>query len=277
MTRLRDWLGGNLAAVAALFFLVALFLLAVLAPLIAPFPPTAQNLSNTLAEPSWQHWMGTDDLGRDVLRRLIHGAPATLFASFLAVSVATAIGVPVGLLAGFIGGWVDDVICRVIDTLLSFPGIVLAIGVTGALGIGLTNAMIALGIVFSPGLARLMRAQTLVVKHELYVDASRCFGAGLWRILLKHVAPNAIQPVIVQVTLLLAVALLAEASLSFLGLGVQPPQPSWGGMLARAYNYMELAPEQMYAPGIAILLTALAFNTLGEALRQALDPTRRRR
>ncbi len=277
MTRLRDWLGGNLAAVAALFFLVALFLLAVLAPLIAPFPPTAQNLSNTLAEPSWQHWMGTDDLGRDVLSRLIHGAPATLFASFLAVSVATAIGVPVGLLAGFIGGWVDDVICRVIDTLLSFPGIVLAIGVTGALGIGLTNAMIALGIVFSPGLARLMRAQTLVVKHELYVDASRCFGAGLWRILLKHVAPNAIQPVIVQVTLLLAVALLAEASLSFLGLGVQPPQPSWGGMLARAYNYMELAPEQMYAPGIAILLTALAFNTLGEALRQALDPTRRRR
>jgi peptide/nickel transport system permease protein len=154
---------------------------------------------------------------------------------------------------------------------------VLAIGVTGALGIGLTNAMLAVGIVFAPGLARLMRAQTLVVKQELYVDASRCFGASLWRILLRHVMPNAVQPVIVQVTLLLAVALLAEASLSFLGLGVQPPQPSWGGMLARAYNYMELAPEQMYAPGIAILLTALAFNTLGEALRQALDPTRRRR
>lgn len=277
MSKLRAWLGGNTAAVLALFFLVALFALALSAPLIAPYSPTAQNLGNTLAEPSWDHWMGTDDLGRDVLSRLIHGAPASLFASFLAVGVATAIGVPVGLLAGFMGGWVDDAISRVIDTLLSFPGIVLAIGVTGALGIGLTNAMLAVGIVFAPGLARLMRAQTLVVKQELYVDASRCFGASLWRILLRHVTPNAIQPVIVQVTLLLAVALLAEASLSFLGLGVQPPQPSWGGMLARAYNYMELAPEQMYAPGIAILLTALAFNTLGEALRQALDPTRKRR
>lgn len=277
MRALRAWLGGNTAAVLALCFLVALFGMAALAPWIAPYSPTAQNLGNTLAEPSWAHWMGTDDLGRDVLSRLVHGAPASLFASFLAVSVAAAIGVPVGLLAGFLGGWVDDAISRVIDTLLSFPGIVLAIGVTGALGIGLTNAMLAVGIVFSPGLARLTRAQTLVVKQELYVDASRCFGASLPRILLKHVAPNAIQPVIVQVTLLLAVALLAEASLSFLGLGVQPPQPSWGGMLARAYNYMELAPEQMYAPGIAILFTALAFNTLGEALRQALDPTRRRR
>jgi len=277
MSGLRAWLGGNAAAVVALFFLVALFAMAALAPWIAPYSPTVQNLGNTLAEPSWEHWMGTDDLGRDVLSRLIHGAPASLFASFLAVSVAAMIGVPVGLLAGFMGGWVDDAISRAIDTLLSFPGIVLAIGVTGALGIGLTNAMLAVGIVFSPGLARLTRAQTLVVKQELFVDASRCFGASLPRILLKHVAPNAIQPVIVQITLLLAVALLAEASLSFLGLGVQPPQPSWGGMLARAYNYMELAPEQMYAPGIAILFTALAFNTLGEALRQALDPTRRRR
>lgn len=277
MRALRAWLGGNAAAVVALFFLVALFAMAALAPWIAPYSPTVQNLGNTLAEPSWEHWMGTDDLGRDVLSRLIHGAPASLFASFLAVSVAAMIGVPVGLLAGFMGGWVDDAISRAIDTLLSFPGIVLAIGVTGALGIGLTNAMLAVGIVFSPGLARLTRAQTLVVKQELFVDASRCFGASLPRILLKHVAPNAIQPVIVQITLLLAVALLAEASLSFLGLGVQPPQPSWGGMLARAYNYMELAPEQMYAPGIAILFTALAFNTLGEALRQALDPTRRRR
>ena len=277
MRALRAWLGGNVAAIVSLFFLIALFLLALLAPIIAPYGPTTQNLGNILAEPSWAHWMGTDDLGRDVLSRLIHGAPSSLFASFLAVAVGCILGVPVGLLAGFMGGWVDDIISRVIDTLLSFPGIVLAIGVTGALGIGLTNGMIAVGIVFSPGLARLMRAQTLVVKQELYVDASRCFGASLGRILLKHVAPNAIQPVIVQVTLLLAVALLAEASLSFLGLGVQPPQPSWGGMLARAYNYMELAPEQMYAPGIVILLTALSFNTLGEALRAALDPTRRRR
>jgi peptide/nickel transport system permease protein len=271
------WAWRNPAPGVSLAFLVALIILAAFAPVIAPYAPTAQNANDTLAEPSLQHWLGTDDLGRDVLSRLIHGAPATLYASFLAVSVACVIGIPIGLMAGFVGGWVDDVISRIIDTLLSFPAIVLAIGVTGALGIGLTNGMLSVGIVFSPQLARLVRGQTLVVKHELYVDAARCFGASLWRIILRHVLPNAIQPVIVQVTLLLAVALLAEASLSFLGLGVQPPQPSWGAMLARAYSYMEIAPEQMYAPGIAILLTALAFNTLGEALRVALDPTRKRR
>jgi peptide/nickel transport system permease protein len=277
MRSVPRWAWRNPAAGISLAFLVALAILAVFAQVIAPYAPTAQNANDTLAEPSLQHWLGTDDLGRDVLSRLIHGAPATLYASFLAVSVACVIGIPVGLLAGFVGGWVDDVISRIIDTLLSFPAIVLAIGVTGALGIGLTNGMLSVGIVFSPQLARLVRGQTLVVKHELYVDAARCFGAGLWRIILRHVLPNAIQPVIVQVTLLLAVALLAEASLSFLGLGVQPPQPSWGAMLARAYSYMEIAPEQMYAPGIAILLTALAFNTLGEALRVALDPTRKGR
>ena len=271
------WAWRNPPAGASLVFLSALFVLAILAPVIAPYAPTAQNVNDTLAEPSWRHILGTDDLGRDVFSRLIHGAPATLYASLLAVSVACVIGIPVGLLAGFLGGWVDDGISRVIDTLMSFPGIVLAIGVTGALGIGLTNSMLAVGIVFSPQLARLVRAQTLVVKQELYVDAARCFGASLPRIIIRHIAPNAIQPVIVQVTLLLAVALLAEASLSFLGLGVQPPQPSWGAMLARAYNYMEIAPEQMYSPGIAILLTALSFNTLGEALRVALDPTRKRR
>jgi peptide/nickel transport system permease protein len=271
------WAWRHPAAGLSLVFLIALFILAALAPVIAPYAPTAQNANDTLAEPTLRHWLGTDDLGRDVFSRLIHGAPATLYASFLAVSVACVIGIPVGLLAGFLGGWVDDAVSRGIDTLLSFPAIVLAIGVTGALGIGLTNGMLAVGIVFSPQLARLVRAQTLVVKQELYVDAARCFGASLRRIIIRHVLPNAIQPVIVQVTLLLAVALLAEASLSFLGLGVQPPQASWGAMLARAYNYMEIAPEQMYAPGIAILLTALAFNTLGEALRVALDPTTKRR
>ncbi len=206
----------------------------------------------------------------------IHGAPATIYASLLAVAIAILIGVPIGLVAGYFGGWVDDVISRTIDTLLSFPAIVLAIAVTGALGIGLTNGMIAVGIVFSPQLARLTRARTLVVRHELYVDASRCFGASTTHILWKHVLPNTVQPVIVQVTLLLAAALLAEASLSFLGLGIQPPNPSWGAMLARAYQAMDVAPEQMYPPGLAILFTALAFNALGESLRIALDPTLKR-
>jgi peptide/nickel transport system permease protein len=212
-----------------------------------------------------------------VLSRLIWGAPNSLYASTFAVSVALAIGVPVGLVIGFIGGWLDEIVSRFIDALLSFPPIVLAIAVTGVLGIGLTNAMLSVGIVFAPVLARLVRAQTLIVKQAVYVDAARAFGASTSQIIIRHIVPNAIQPIIVQVTLMLAIALLAEASLSFLALGVQPPQASWGGMLARAYNYIELAPAQMYAPGFAILLTALAFNGLGESMRVALDPTMKRR
>lgn len=276
MTRPRRffwWLVSDLRAALALVVLLGLVIVAIGAPWIAPYPPTAQDVNNMLAAPSSSHLLGTDDLGRDIFSRLIYGAPATVYASLLAVSVAVAIGLPVGLIAGFFGGWTDDIISRVIDTFLSFPAIVLAIAVTGALGIGLTNGMIAVGIVMFPALARIVRARTLIVRQELYVDASRCFGAPTWHILWKHVLPNALQPVIVQVTLLLAAALLAEASLSFLGLGIQPPNPSWGAMLARAYQYMEIAPEQMYAPGFAILVVSLAFNALGESLRIVLDPT----
>lgn len=275
MRRFGRWLRGDLRAAVSLVFLLLLVLLSITAPWIAPYAPSAQDLNETLGRPSAAHWLGTDDLGRDILSRMIHGAPVTLYASFLAVGVAIVLGVPIGLLAGYMGGWLDEVVGRVIDTLLSFPAIVLAIAVTGALGIGLTNAMISVGIVFAPQLARIVRARALVVRQELYVDAARCFGAPMSSILWRHVLPNTIQPVIVQVTLLLAGALLAEASLSFLGLGIQPPNASWGAMLARAYQNMEIAPEQMYAPGLAILFTALAFNTLGESLRVALDPTRK--
>ena len=213
-----------------------------------------------------RHLLGTDGLGRYIFSRLIYGAPATVCASLLAVSVAAA----VGLMAGFFVGWIDDIMSRAIDTFLSFPAIVLAIAVTGTSGIGLTNGMIAVGIVMFPALAR-------IVPQELHVDASRCFGAPAWHIPWKHVLPNSLQPSIVQVTLLLAAALLAEASLSFLGLGIQPPNPSWGAMLARAYQYMEIAPEQNYAPGPAILLVSLAFDALGKSLRIVLDPTMRHR
>jgi peptide/nickel transport system permease protein len=273
LRRLFRWLVTDLRAAMAIMVLLALVIVAIGAPWIAPYPPTAQDVNNMLVAPSPAHLLGTDDLGRDIFSRLIYGAPATVYASLLAVGVAVAIGLPVGLIAGFFGGWTDDIISRVIDTFLSFPAIVLAIAVTGALGIGLTNGMIAVGIVMFPALARIVRARTLIVRQELYVDASRCFGAPTWHILWKHVLPNALQPVIVQVTLLLAAALLAEASLSFLGLGIQPPNPSWGAMLARAYQYMEIAPEQMYAPGLAILVVSLAFNALGESLRIVLDPT----
>jgi peptide/nickel transport system permease protein len=264
-------------AVLSLGYLAVLVIVSVLAAQIAPYSPIEQNAAELLMAPSWAHWLGTDDLGRDVLSRLIWGAPNSLYACALAVSVAIAVGVPVGLVVGFLGGWLDEVASRFIDALLSFPPIVLAIAVTGALGIGLTNAMLSVGIVFAPVLARIVRAQTLVVKQALYVDAARAFGASTRQIIMRHILPNAIQPVIVQVTLMLAIALLAEASLSFLALGVQPPQASWGGMLARAYNYIEIAPAQMYAPGLAILFTALAFNALGESLRVALDPTMKRR
>jgi peptide/nickel transport system permease protein len=271
--RLLRWLASDLRATLAIIVLLGLAVVAIGAPWIAPYQPTAQDINDMLAAPSSGHLLGTDDLGRDIFSRLIYGARATVYASLLAVSVAVAIGLPVGLIAGFFGGWTDDIVSRVIDTFLSFPAIVLAIAVTGALGIGLTNGMIAVGIVMFPALARIVRARTLIVRQELYVDASRCFGAPSWYILWKHVLPNSLQPVIVQVTLLLAAALLAEASLSFLGLGIQPPNPSWGAMLARAYQYMEIAPEQMYPPGLAILVVSLAFNALGESLRIVLDPT----
>jgi peptide/nickel transport system permease protein len=271
------WFRSDKRGAISLTFLVVLIVISALAPWVSPYSPTAQDLDAALAPISSAHWLGADDLGRDTLSRLIYGGTASLYASFLAVIVAVVIGVPFGLLAGYLGGWVDEIMSRVIDSFLSFPAIVLAIAVTGALGIGLTNGMISVGIVFAPQLARLVRARTLVVRNELYVDSARCFGASTGRILWRHVLPNTIQPVIVQVTLLLAGALLAEASLSFLGLGIQPPNASWGAMLARAYQNMEISPEQMYPPGLAILLTALAFNALGESLRVALDPTMKRR
>jgi peptide/nickel transport system permease protein len=264
-------------AMVSLCWLVGLTVLGLLAPLIVPFSPTAQDADNMLLAPDLVHLLGTDDLGRDVFSRLLYGAPLALYASVLATGVAVLVGVPTGLVAGFLGGWADRAISRLIDTVLSFPSILLAVGITGALGTGLTNGMMAVGFVFSPVLARLVRAQTLIVREELFIDASRCFGASSGQIVRRHIVPNVVQPVIVQVTLMLASSLLAEASLSFLGLGVQPPEPSWGAMLARAYAYMEVAPEQMYAPGLAILVTALAFNGLGESLRVALDPTLRRR
>ncbi len=275
--RFWAWLWGDKRALISLAYLSILILAAVFAPVIAPYAPNKQNLMDLLAPPSGAHWLGTDDLGRDTLSRLIYGSYNALYAASLAVGIGVAIGVPLGVFIGFVGGWIDQVGSRIIDGVLAFPPLVLAVAVTGALGIGLTNAMIAVGFAFAPVLARTMRAQTLVVKNALYVEAATGFGASRLHLILRHILPNAIQPVIVEVTLMLAVALLAEAGLSFLSLGVQPPESSWGGMLARAYHYVEVAPEQMYAPGFAILFTALAFNTLGESIRVLLDPTIKRK
>ncbi|WP_137180774.1 ABC transporter permease [Roseomonas sp. AR75] len=259
-------------AAAGVLWLGLLIAAALAAPWIAPHDPLKVDLLGVLQPPGPEHWLGTDDLGRDVLSRLLYGAAPSLFSSIGAVALGMLIGLPFGLIAGYLGGWVDAAISRGIDALLSFPTILLAVGIAAVLGTSLTNAVIAIGIAFSPGFARLARARTLAVKQELYVDAARAAGAGAGWLLTRHVLPNAVTPVIVQAGLLLGTALLAEASLSFLGLGVQPPQASWGGMLARALLYLERAPDLMIAPGVALLLTALAFNSLGETARRWLDP-----
>lgn len=268
---MRQWLWGDLRSRLATGFLVLVICLAVAAPLVARYPPAAQDFG-PFAGPSWQHWLGTDDLGRDVWSRLVYGARASMAAAAIAIAVALALGVPVGLLAGYRGGWVDAVLMRVADTLLSFPGIVLAIAITAVLGPGLVNSMLAVGVVFSPSIARVTRGQVLVTRERAYVEAAVSFGTPAWRIVLRHIVPNSVQPVVIQATFMLGLAVLAEASLSFVGLGVQYPQPSFGVMLQRAAQFITLAPAGVYAPGLAIGLAVLSFNALGDALRDVLDP-----
>jgi peptide/nickel transport system permease protein len=275
---LHQWLWGDLRSRLATGFLALVVVLAVAAPLVARHPPAAQDFG-PFEGPSWARWLGTDDLGRDVWSRLVYGARASMQAAAIAVALALALGVPVGLLAGFRGGWADAVLMRVADTLLSFPGIVLAIAITAVLGPGLVNSMLAVGVVFSPSIARVTRGQVLVTKERVYVDAAVSFGTPPWRIVLRHIIPNSVQPVIIQATFMLGLAVLAEASLSFVGLGVQYPEPSFGVMLQRAAQFIALAPSGVYAPGLAIALAVLSFNALGDSLRDTLDPvasTRRR-
>ncbi|MCW0211799.1 MAG: ABC transporter permease [Pseudonocardia sp.] len=269
---LARWRHEEKAAIVAAAVLVLLVLVALLAPLIAPHDPAVQDIGNRLAAPSAAAPLGTDDLGRDVLSRLLYGARASLVASVLAMGVAVAIGLPLGLAAGFAGGVVDIVLRRVLDTVLAFPALVLAIGVTGVVGPGLVTAMCAIGIVFAPNVARLIRGQTLSTRERLYVPAAITYGSHPLRVAVRHVLPNAIAPVVIQMSLLMSTALLAEASLSFLGLGVQPPTSSWGSMLGQAYGHMATAPVQVFAPGLAIVLTAYCFIAVGDALRRELDP-----
>jgi peptide/nickel transport system permease protein len=270
--RAFGWLWADRRSQLATIFLGIVVFLAIFAPLVSRHDPNKQSFTSLLEGPSWEHWLGTDDLGRDVWARLVYGARVSIQASLIAVGVGLVIGLPLGLIAGFRGGWIDTVLMRVADTLLAFPGIVLAIGITAALGPGLVNAMVAIGVVFSPSIARVMRGQVLATKERLYVDAAVTFGSPKWRIVKRHILPNSIQPVVIQATFLLGLALLAEASLSFLGLGVQAPTSSWGIMLRRAADFISRASYHIYAPGLAIALTVLSFNALGDSLRDALDP-----
>jgi peptide/nickel transport system permease protein len=222
--------------------------------------------------PTAAHWFGTDEIGRDVLSRVVWGARASLLAGLVSVGISLAIGVPVGLIAGYVGGWIDMLISRITDAMLACPFLVLAIALAAFLGPSLTNAMIAIGIAATPIFVRLSRAQVLAVKVEDYIEAARAVGKSGWRIALRHVFPNIVAPVIVQATLAIAAAVIAEASLSFLGLGQQPPDPSWGSMLNTAKNYVENAPWMAVWPGVSIFLLVLSFNLLGDGLRDALDP-----
>ncbi len=224
--------------------------------------------------PSAMHIFGTDEIGRDVASRVICGARASLLAGLVSVCISLSLGVPIGLLAGYVGGWPDSLISRITDAMLACPFLILAIALAAFLGPSLTNAMIAIGISATPVFIRLTRAQVLAVKVEDYIQAARAVGNSHLRIALRHVLPNVVPPLIVQATLAIAAAVIAEASLSFLGLGQQPPAPSWGSMLNTAKNYIDNAPWMAVWPGLSIFLLVLSFNLLGDGLRDALDPRR---
>ncbi|MGQ0674657.1 MAG: ABC transporter permease [Rhodospirillales bacterium] len=260
--------GAIVGAVAVAFFVAV----ALLAPWIAPFDPAKADWLQVRKLPSALYWMGTDEIGRDVMSRLIWGARASLLAGVVSVSIAVAVGVPVGLLSGYCGGWIDHVLQRITDALLACPFLILAIALAAFLGPSLTNAMIAIGISTMPIFIRLTRGQVLAVKVEDYVEAARAVGNPHFRIALRHVLPNVVPPLLVQATLSIAMAILTEASLSFLGLGQQPPEPSWGSMLNTAKNYLDQQPWMAFWPGIAICAVVLGFNLFGDGLRDALDP-----
>src|SRR5690349_15053767 len=259
-------------AVIALAVIVFFLVVAIFAPWLSPQDPLATSWSAIRKAPSSAHWFGTDEIGRDVLARVIWGARASLLAGMVSVMIALSLGVPVGLLAGYRGGWTDMLISRITDAMLACPFLILAIALAAFLGPSLTNAMIAIGISATPIFVRLTRAQVLTVKTEDYVEAARALGNPHLRIALRHVLPNVVPPLIVQATLALAAAVIAEASLSFLGLGQQPPAPSWGSMLNTAKNYVDNAPWMAVWPGLSIFLLVLSFNLLGDGLRDALDP-----
>jgi peptide/nickel transport system permease protein len=263
------------AAVIGLAVVVVFVVVAALAPLIAPSDPAHTNWMLIRKPPSAAHWMGTDENGRDVLSRVLFGARASLLAGVLSVSIAAGIGVPAGLLAGFAGGWVDAVISRVVDAMLACPFLILAIALAAFLGPSLQNAMIAIGVTAAPIFMRIARAATMDAATYDYVEAARSLGNPPWRVAIRHVLPNIAPPLMVQATLAIATAIIAEASLSFLGLGQQPPLPSWGSMLNSAQRFLTQAPWLAIFPGAAIFLAVLSFNLIGDGLRDALDPKAR--
>ena len=259
-------------AVFGLAVIALLVAVAVLAPLIAPYDPDLQTWSAVRKAPSALHWFGTDDVGRDVFTRVIYGARASLLAGVVAVAFALLIGVPIGLIAGYVGGFVDALLSRINDAMLACPFLILAIALAAFLGPSLRNAMIAIGIASLPTFLRLARGTVLALKAEDYVEAARALGCSRPRIAGRHILPNMLPPLIVQSSIAVAAAIIAEASLAFLGLGQQPPAPSWGSMLNAAQRYLSQAPWMALYPGLTIFAIVMALNVLGDGLRDALDP-----
>jgi len=262
----------NRAALAGGIIVLLFVAAAILAPWLATHDPFQTSFMAVRKAPSAAFWLGSDELGRDVYSRLLYGARASLMAGLVSVAIALAVGVPLGLVAGYFGGWADAVISRCTEALLAIPFLILAIALAAFLGPSLTNAMIAIGVSAAPIFIRLTRGQVLTVKHEDYVQSVRALGAASPHIIVRHVLPNVMAPLIVQATITIATAIIAEASLSFLGLGLQPPTPSWGAMLNTAKNFMVQAPWMSIFPGSAIFLVVLGYNLLGDGLRDALDP-----
>ncbi len=273
----RAWrrLKARLPAMVGLVMIICLVVLAVFAPEIAPYDVIKQNYLLVRKAPSAAHWFGTDEVGRDILTRVIWGARASLSAGVISVGIAISIGVPLGLIAGYRGGFIDALISRFTDAMLACPFLILAIALAAFLGPSLGNAMIAIGITATPLFVRLTRGQTLAIRNEDYIEAARAVGNPVWRIALRHILPNVLPALLVQATLTIATAIIAEASLSFLGLGQQPPLPSWGSMLNVAQRFLGNAPWMAIWPGLAIFVSVISFNLLGDGLRDALDPRSR--
>jgi peptide/nickel transport system permease protein len=275
----RSWfrlLLANPLGLVGLIIVVATVIVAVGAPAIAPYSSANQDADRLLG-PSWQHIFGTDELGRDTFSRIIYGARISLVVGVVSVLIAFAVGGLLGVVAGFFGGKLDALIMRFVDILFAFPGLILAIVIAGLLGPSSRNAMIAIGVIYTPAFARVVRGSVLGVLSEPYIEAARVSGASTFLVIIRHVLPNIVAPLIVLVTVYLSSAIIAEASLSFLGLGAQPPTPSWGGMLNAARTYMEITPWMAIAPGLAIMLIVLGLNFLGDGLRDVLDPRLRER
>jgi len=257
---------------AGIIILVIFMLMALFAPFLVTHDPNEQDLYQVLAPPSQAHWLGTDNVGRDLYSRIIYGARISMMVALFATAFATVLGILLGLLAGFRGGWIDMVIMRVVDVLMCLPGLVMVLVLAAAMGPGLMNVVIAISVQGWTGFARLIRGQVLQVREMGYIEASKAAGASEMRIMLKHLLPNSIPPVIVAISLSMGGSIMMEAGLAFLGLGVQPPTPSWGQALRVGYTYLEIIPLYSIAPGILITLTILAFNFVGDGLRDALDP-----